>query len=190
MGTSRNDRSPQTLAWRTALAVLGTSDTPADRQCTEIWRAVAADRGTKLEREFSNAVFAEACRLASAQGPVQEAVRAYNEVVRYVSDAGLAVDMGRRALARSAAEKGGAKAFVSELFAEAVSYYASRDLPSFVGATGRVHSSTECIDLKDSLRQITRERVMSAGDPGASAKSWGQFVGRALRALRKEGARS
>src|SRR5689334_1915408 len=115
MGTSRNDRSPSTPPWRMALAVLGTSDVPAARQTLEIWQAVAADRGSKLLRDFSNPSLAEACRLVSQNLSVEEALSRFNRLSLYESNAGLAIDMGRRALSRCVAQRGDAQNFVSEL---------------------------------------------------------------------------
>src|SRR2546427_5929708 len=165
MGTSRNDRSPMTPPWKMALAVLATPDVPPERQSIEIWKAVAADRGQKLVRDFSNPSLAEACRWVSQGLSVQEALTRFNRSTLYESNAGLAIDMGRRALARCAAERGDAASFVGELFSEAVSYYASRDLPSYVGAEGRISNSSDVIRLKETLRETTKQQVRCLGQP-------------------------
>src|SRR5262245_22973742 len=115
MGTSRNDRSPTTPPWRMAVAVLGT-EVSVPRQSLEIWRAVAADRGLKLLSAFANASLAEACRLVSTEVSVEEALSRFNTLTRYESGAGIVIDMGRRALARSVAEHGDESTFVGELF--------------------------------------------------------------------------
>lgn len=183
MGTSRNDRSPSTPPWKIALAVLGTPDVPPDRQCTEIWRAVAADRGEKMLRDFSHPSLAEACRLASARISPQEAVARFDAITSEATAPGFTFDMGRRAIARCAAESSGSSGFVSELFSEAVSYYASRDLPSYVGATGRIQNSTESIQLKELLRRVTKIKVESAGSPRSATREWRGYIARVLRAL-------
>jgi hypothetical protein len=188
MGTSRNDRSPLNPPWRMALAVIGTPETPPDRQCLEIWRAVAADRGEKMLNDFASKPILEACRLASAELTPQDAIARFNAATRYESDAGLVIDMSRRALARCAAERGGATQFVSELFTEAVSYYASRDLPSYVAAPGRIATSSDAIALKDSLRSVTRQQVQSVGEAELAPKQWRQYIGKVLNVLRSGGA--
>jgi hypothetical protein len=189
MGTSRNDRSPLNPPWRIALAVLGTPETPPDRQCMEIWRAVAADRGEKMLQDFASRPILEACRLASSALSPQDAVARFNAATRYDSDAGLVIDMGRRALARCAAEHGGATQFVSQLFAEAVSYYASRDLPSYVAAPGRITNSSDSIALKDSLRRITRKQVESVGPAPVGPKQWRRYIAEVLKILQSGGER-
>jgi hypothetical protein len=187
VGTSRNDRSPSTPPWKMALAVLGAREVSPDRQCTEIWRAVAADRGEKLLRDFSTRSLADACELAAAQFSPQEAVARFNELTRYESNVGLVVDMGRRAIARCAAEGGNATRFVSELFAEAVSYYASRDLPSYVAAPGRVATSSDSINLKEDLRRFTKLQVESVGEPRLGQREWRRYIAEIVNVLQSKG---
>lgn len=187
MGTSRNDRSPGTPPWTMAWAVLGAIDVPVERQCIEIWRAASADRGDKMLRDFANRSLAEACRVAAAGLSPQEAVARFNEISRYESDAGLVIDMGRRAIARCAAERGTAVKFVAELFSEAVSYYVSRDLPSYVAAAGRVANTTEAIKLKESLRRVTKQQVEGVGEPKLGPKQWQEYVAHVLRVLQDKG---
>jgi hypothetical protein len=187
MGTSRNDRSPATPPWKAAWAVLGAPDVPAARQSMEIWRAALADRGDAMLRDFSSESLREACRLASSGLSPQEAVARFNEITRYESNAGLAIDMGRRAVARCAAEHGSAVQFVAELFSEAVSYYASRDLPSYVAAGGRISSSSEAIQLKNSLREVTKKQVESVGEPRLGPRRWPEYVARILSVLQTGG---
>jgi hypothetical protein len=155
----------------------------------EIWRAVAADRGEKMLQDFASAPILEACRLASAEMSPQDAIAGFNAATKYESEAGLVIDMGRRALARCAAERGGATRFMSELFAEAVSYYASRDLPSYVAASGRIANSSDAIALKNSFRSITRQQVESVGDAELAPKQWREYVGKILGVLQSRSTR-
>src|SRR6266851_7293053 len=186
MGTSRNDRSPMTPPWKMALAVIATPDVPASRQSLEIWRAVAADRGDKLLRDFSNRSLAEACRWMSQRLPVHEALARFQRETKYESNAGLAIDIGRRALVRCAAERGDAAAFIGELFAEAASYYISRDVPSYVGARGRITSTSEAIRLKEVLRESTKQKVRSVGEPKLGPREWRSYISNVLNTLKGE----
>jgi hypothetical protein len=183
VGTSRNDPSPSIPPWKPVLAVLGRTDVPAARQSLEIWRAVAADRGERLVRDLANPTLAEACSFVAEGRSVGEALAAYDEATLHLGDVGLAVDLGRRALARAAAKNSGATGFAGELFAEAVSYYASRDLPSFVAAPGRVSNSSAAIALKEDLRNIARQAAFSAGRPALDRRGWNRYVGRVITAL-------
>ncbi|MGI9074284.1 MAG: hypothetical protein ACR2JB_23890 [Bryobacteraceae bacterium] len=183
MGTSRNDPSPPIPPWKPALAVLGRTDVPAERQSLEIWRAVAADRGERLLRDLANPTLAEACSLIAKGRSVSDALDAYDEATLHIADVGLAVDLGRRALARAAVNSSGPSGFASELFAEAVSYYASRDLPSFVAAPGRIANSSAALDLKENLRKIARKTASQAGEPPLDRRGWHRYVSRVLTAL-------
>jgi hypothetical protein len=170
-----------------ALAVVGTSDVGADRQSVEIWKAVAADRGDKLFRDFANPALAAACGYVVEGLPVNDALARFDRSTLHESSSGLALEMGRRALARCTAKRADATSFVGELFAEAVSYYASRDLPSFVAAEGRVANTSDAIRLKDSLRQATRDQIRTLGTPRLSTKEWRSYISKALKLLQGEG---
>jgi len=187
VGTSRNDPSPKTPPWRMALAVVGTPDVGPSRQSIEIWKAVAADRGEKLLADFANPALATACRYVAEGLPVHDALERFDRSTLHESSAGLAIEIGRRALARCTAQRTDAATFVGELFAEAVSYYASRDMPSFVAAEGRVANTSSAIQLKDSLRQTTKDQVRALGSPRLTPREWKSYITRVLKALQGEG---
>jgi pyridoxine/pyridoxamine 5'-phosphate oxidase len=75
------------------------------------------------------------------------------------------------------AEGSGSVGFARELFAETVAYYASRDLPSYVGKRGRVSNVSELIELKRQLQNQARE-VASAKQLARrlTHESWSTFV--------------
>jgi hypothetical protein len=140
MGTSRNDRSPDTPPWRLTLASLGAAGVPAERQGQEIWRAALADRGERLRDQLGQAFVGEVCRLAARAKSATEALGDFDRLAHERRAVGLAVEMARRALARAAASQGGLRGFSGEFFAEATSYYAARDLPSVIGRSNRIES--------------------------------------------------
>jgi len=183
MGTSKNVASPDTPTWKFALAVLGRLDVAAERQNREIWRSVEADRGPRAIDDFSHPALAAACRLASGSSSVHAALHSYEQHLVDQNKSGFAVEIGRRALARAVASQQGAAGFARELFAEATSYYASRDLPGLVGGKGRVETTSAAISLKDDLKQITRAMVRSAGSPAADPDGWAAYVGNVVRKL-------
>ena len=134
MGTSKNVRSPDIPPWKPFLAVVGRPDIPVERQARELWRAAYADRGSRLEDDFSQNTLAVACELAATSRSVQVALREYDSANQREHRAGLGVEIGRRVLARAIARGTGAAGFAADFFADASSYYASRDLPSFIGS--------------------------------------------------------
>lgn len=190
MGTSRNDPSPNIPAWRPAKAALGRRDLSPERQAKLLWQAANAHRGPELAESFAAPVFATACAIAARGASVREALQGFDAAAAQGRAAGPVIDMGRRALARVAAQGGGAAGFASELFAEAVGYYASRDLPSYVGAAQRVQTAAEAIALKGEIRRATIEVVSRVGSPPTDSGAWRGYVSDVVAELsgaRKEG---
>ncbi len=182
MGTSTSHPSPDTPSWRIARQVLGREAAPLARQSEEIWKAAAADRGGRLGEELGSPVLAAAGSVASETSSAPDALRAFNRIAAEQRAAGLALEIGRRALVRAVTAGGGAAAFGAELFAEAASYYASRDLSSFVGAAGRVSTSSQSIALKEGLRAIARGAARETPVP-TDASGWSTYVRRTLALL-------
>ena len=184
MGTSKNVASPNSPPWSPALAVLGRNGVPTSRQVQEIWRSALADRGPRLLDDFAAPALAAACRMAQGGVNVHHALREYESLLAREKKSGLAVEIGRRALARAVSSKQGSQGFAAELFAEAASYYASRDLPSFVGAEGRVPTTSAAIALKTGIKETSRRIAQEAGKPATDAVGWASYVKRVLSDLR------
>ncbi len=189
MGTSANHPSPNTPNWKLAKAVVGREDVPAQRQTAEIWRAALKDRAAALKKELGSELLGRAAEIAeSAQSPTA-AVRQFEQLMLQSRAAGLTLEVGKRALARAVADRGGASGFATELFAEATSYYVSRDLPSFVGATGRVQSTTDSIQLKAEIRSVVRDSAASREMGRTDPVNWRRYVGRVVDDLSRKKSR-
>lgn len=176
MGTSRNDPSPDTPPWRIALSILGRNDILPERQMQQLWRSASADRDESLIQDFTSPVLAEACRIADQRLKVVDAINEFNRIADEKYESGLAIDMGRRALARITGFGGDSKDFVGELFSEASSYYASRDLPSVVGIEGRPSTASELIELKNNIRNKTKQLVRQAEAPRYDSNNWSHYI--------------
>src|ERR1035441_6368212 len=98
MGTSRNDRSPSTPPWRPLQAVLGRKDVDPKRQVRELWLAALAERGERLIGDFSKPAMVDLLRIAAGNPTPQAAIQAFDNIVGERRDAGLALDLARRAL--------------------------------------------------------------------------------------------
>jgi hypothetical protein len=184
MGTSRNDRSPSTPPWRPLQAVLGRKDVDPKRQVRELWLAALAERGERLIGDFSKPAMVDLLRIAAGNPTPQAAIQAFDNIVGERRDAGLALDLARRALVRNAAARGGIEGFASELFSEASGYYASRDLPSFVGAESRVPNASGAIELKNAIKAATQEAVGRVTAPKPEQSSWNRYVNAVIEQLR------
>jgi hypothetical protein len=183
MGTSRNDPSPNIPEWRPAIAALGNKQVPPERQGEEIWRAVLGERPERLLDDFGHAIVALGTAIAARHEPVGDALTTFDQALCAQYDARLSFDMARRALARTAAQRGGAEGYARELFAEATGYYASRDLPSALGQPGRIGTSSELIGLKTEIADGVRDRVRRAGAPPTETDAWKVYVRRVVTLL-------
>lgn len=186
MGTSRNDASPSTPSWKAVLAVLGKSDVSVELQVREVWRAAVHDRDAALTRDLSHPVIAAALELSRQGLPIERVLQSFDENVLHVSNVGLAVEFGRRALARCVSQEPAARSFAAELFGETVAYYVARDLPSVVAAKGRVPAVSDAIRLKSSIREFVKSQVAAMGEPSPGITGWKAFVEKAAESLKKE----
>jgi hypothetical protein len=185
MGTSVNHPSPKTPNWDLAKAMLGHENVPLERQNEELWKAALADPVASLPSELGSALLAQACELAGKSTSPSDAIKSFDEVVLSKHTASLTLDMGRRALARTVANNAGSTGFAMELFSEAVSYYAARDLPSYIGAQGRISSPGDAINLKEKLRAITQDTVKKVGQVKTDISGWKTYVDNVLNALQR-----
>jgi hypothetical protein len=183
MGTSSNVPSPSTPHWRPAAAALGRLGVAVERQSQEIWSAVSAERGAELFASVGGALVQQACEIARESLKPLEAIGKLGVLAARESEAGLTLDLARRALARVASVGGSDTQFLGELFAEMTDYYASRDLPSHVGAANRVASVSNALELKDALRQVARRAVAAVGSPPVSPDAWPDYVREIVRGL-------
>ncbi len=188
MGTSSNHPSPNTPNWNLVRAVLGNDNVDETRQSNEIWRAAVADRGEMLFKDLSSSLLSNACSLAAKITSVPDAVSIFEQSILESHSSSLTLDLGKRALARAISTKTGADGFASELFAEMVSYYAARDLPSFVGAHGRIKTTTESIALKNKFQSLAR-KAASSFPVKADSHGWKGYVKKVLDVLQKGGPR-
>lgn len=183
MGTSRNDPSPNTPPWRLTNAVLGQPAVDAGRQSLEIWRAATSDPVAALRDSLAHPAIAEACRIASTAPSVGDALSSYDRVLAQMRAASLQIDLAQRAMVRVVAGGPDPARFAAEFFAEVGSYYVSRDLPSHVGARGRVANASAAIALKEEIRNIARAGARAVGAVGYTPRQWRTYVGRVLKKL-------
>lgn len=188
MGTSVNQGSPRVPSWGIVRALLGQVGTPREQQVQEIWRAALSDRGGILRTELSSPAVAAGVEIAASAGTPQQALAIFNQNASESRRADFAIELARRALVRSVAANAGAEGYASELMAEVTSYYASRDLPGFVGIHGRVQTVRAAAELKDGLREVARSGAADAAPP-SGAKGWPGYVNRVTNLLAKTGSR-
>lgn len=189
MGTSTNQASPSNPSWQIVKAVVGSSAVSPERQAIEIWRAAGGEQGEKLANELGGPLFAAACGLADKATSPVEAMREFQKTMLANRASSLYLELGTRALVRAVADKAGSKGFAGELFAEVTSYYAARDLPSYVASPQRVQTTTASIDLKEQMRSHARQIALNTGVVSSSPGAWQAYVAGVLAALQGRASR-
>jgi hypothetical protein len=186
MGTSSNQPSPaRDPSWIAARKVLGNPQFSPERQSQEIWRAATSDAGAQLRSNLGASIFATGAAIAANSRSVSEALNTFNQKLAAAKVSTIYTEIGARALARAVKRGAGTPGFAAELFAETVSYYVSRDLPSFVGSARRTESVSAAISLKQSLAEKARAVAFEhAKDAPSSAIAWRRFVEGTLAVLR------
>jgi len=175
MGTSVNKASPLTPSWSIPRAILGRSDIDINRQSQELWKAALSDRDGVLLNELAQPTIGQICMVANKKINPIDAVKEFDNIISRTGRASLVFDIAKRALVRSISNSTGSVGFASELFSEVVSYYASRDLPSFIGKHGRISSPIESIKLKRMLRENVKSYATSI-KPRTDRKGWKDYV--------------
>ena len=181
MGTSRNDRSPNTPGWLAIRAVIG-GDWPIERQSLELWRTAATDQEQVLVEELSHPVVAIASQLSQGAG-VHEALDSYDDALDEHGPQSILADLARRSLAKAVAANTGPTGFATELFADVASYYTSRELPSYIGSRPGLRTTSAAIELKQRIRAIAREAASAVGDVRTDSAGWREYVVRVLNRL-------
>lgn len=163
--------------------MLGHEEYDTGRQFKQIWRAALAERASELQEQFGTSSLLEAAKIVDSVESPSEALEEFHQRINESREASLSLDMGSRALARVVAKGGSAKDFVGELFAEATSYYASRDLPSVIGIPGRIESASQSIELKRRLRDSVVSVVSEGRDPPTEKSEWTQYISDVITSL-------
>lgn len=186
MGTSTNQSSPNTPPWQLAQIALGNLNWEIERQSVELWQSALTDRDGRLIEELTDPLLASACEIAEERNQPDLAVQSFENILIQQDAAGLIFDIAKRALARASATKAGSNGFAKELFAEAISYYASRDLPSLLGVPGRIQTTTDSINLKENLRNIAREAASTTAPIATDREGWQSYISEVIVSLRGE----
>src|SRR5713226_3305849 len=119
MGTSVNQRSPNTLNWRAVRAAYDDPAVPPERVLTEIWRAADNQPEGSLPRLLAEPIIGSLVSLVAASTSVEDAARAAARLAARSKESTLAVDSARRAVVQSVGGPDAVETFVAKVFAEA-----------------------------------------------------------------------
>lgn len=191
MGTSKSQPSPNTPNWRAAQLAYTNPNVSIDRAVQEIWRAATNQPAGDLAALLAQPVVAECFQAARGADSRAMAVELASRHVAQSGEASLAAVMAQRAVALSYGTENSLASFTTALFSEAGNYLVARDLPGFIGASGRAKTLAEGIALKHQIRSRIAAQVEDVRRPAARnlAKGWSAYVSEVIARLRATGER-
>lgn len=188
MGTSVNQRSPDTTPWKFVQQAYDDPNVPLDRALNLIWRAADLEQETRLTNLLGQPIIGSvAAVVGSAQSPSQAARDAVRLIVTNKASS-LAADIARRAVVQSVGQEDAPQAFARRLFAEATNYLVARDLPGHVSKSGRAQNVADSLAFKQRIMDTAMAVVDRVPSPRAlDAQGWSSYVTAVVSALKKRG---
>lgn len=179
MGTSVNQKSPRTTNWSGVQVGYSSQTVPIPRLAQELWRAATNQPVGNLAVDLAAPVVSTCLQVALSAQSRREAATTVIERVAQSRQGSLAADIAQRAAIKCAGEMGDrAMNFAKALFGEASNYLVARDLPGFVGPSGRAQNISEAVQLKAAVRNDV-EMVVSKGPApptNADSAAWMHYV--------------
>ena len=187
MGTSVNQSSPPTPAWRAVVAAYTTPSVPAKRVLSLLVRAASKDPGTNLFTRLESPVVARCLQIALQHDNPRAAGAAVNREIVESKAAGLETVLARRAVMQSYQAPARAAEYARALFSGACEYLASRDLPGLVGNTDRLRTVTDLRVFKVKLVREVERAVDRAGPPPTvlTPQTWSEYAKSIVQELMK-----
>ena len=184
MGTSVNQRSPDTTNWRIVQRAYEDPNFPAERALKEIWRAATNQPQGDLAAQLGEPAIAAFADVAIASSSPAEAAREAGRVIAETKCASLAADIARRAAVQSAGRENPREAFAQRLFAEATNYLVSRDLPGHIGANERLDSVSAAREFRQRLTGLAAQAALSSPGPVEyGGQAWTAYVRSVLEGI-------
>jgi hypothetical protein len=187
MGTSTSQGSPQTSSWRAAQAAYTNASVPVERAVQEIWRAAVNQPVGNIAESLASPVVARCLQIAFGANSREAALAEATSHIALSGEASLGAEIAKRAVAKSFQEGvDRVRAYTASLFSEASNYLISRDLPAFVGTTGRIHTASESLAFKSAAQQHVQNRVAQIPRPGREnlAHDWSSYIAAVVDHLR------
>lgn len=183
MGTSVNQRSPNTGGWRSVATCYSNENVSLDRTALEIWRA-AATQDSEISNQLESEVVAK-CAAAATQGFSQ--AQAFEEVERLsgLKQNNLIGEFAKQALLIKTAGGHSDESFTSVLFRQITNYLVSRDISGYVGPNSRCRTAEDARALKSKLADVVARKVSEIERRGDfQSRSWSEVCQSVYRQVR------
>jgi hypothetical protein len=155
MGTSVNQRSPNTGGWKSAAACYANEATSIDRTALEIWRAVSTQDDSIPDQLGSDVVRKCAETAAKNLDPQQAVVEI--ERLSATGDNNLIGEFAKRALLIKTGGGHAQESFASAVFRQITDYLVSRDISGYVGARYRCKTVAAKVQAIEQRQQLTSQ---------------------------------
>jgi hypothetical protein len=159
MGTSVNQRSPNTGGWRSVAACYTNENTAVDRAALEIWRAAVTQDDSIFDQLGSDLV-AQCATAANQKLPEQTAI-AEIERLSTLKENHLVGEFAKHALLIKAAGGHPDESFSTVLFRQITNYLVSRDISGHVGSAHRCKTVEDLRVFKASIGDVVANKVQT-----------------------------
>jgi hypothetical protein len=157
MGTSVNQRSPNTGGWRSVAACYTNETVSLDRTALEIWRA-ASTQDDEISTQLASPIVAQ-CAAAANRGLSEAQAVAEAEQLSSLKQNNLVTEFAKQALLIKAAGGYADESFTSVLFRQITNYLVSRDISAYVGPNSRCKTAHEARELKSRIAEVVARKV-------------------------------
>lgn len=193
MGTSVNQRSPDTPSWKIVQRAYEDPTITPERNLQEIWRAATNQQGNDLGRQLSGDIVRDLAQVAVTAGSAAEAGQIATHLIADSKGASLGADLARRAAMQAAGREFAGDFFLQRLFAEATAYLVSRDLPGHISEGKRLPTVSAAREYRQQLTLMAASVAQAAPrvDLGAvTSRGWSDYVANVLTLLKESPGRS
>lgn len=185
MGTSVNQRSPDTPNWKIVQKVYENKNLSLDRALKEIWRATGNSRECDLGRQLENNTIALIAQIAENSKAPAEVAKKVTELISREKSSSLATDIAKRAAMQSVGKENTKQFFVQRLFSEVTNYIVSRDLPGYISNTGKLQTVRQGATFKKELSELAGYKVSTLVLPNSfSSNEWSDFIRKSITSIR------
>ena len=157
MGTSVNQRSPNTGGWRSVATCYTNENVSLERTASEIWRA-AATQDNEISNQLGSEVVTK-CAAAATRGFSEAEALAEVERLSALKQNNLIGEFAKRALLIKAAGGHRDESFTAVLFRQITNYLVSRDISGYVGPNSRCRTAADARAFKLQLADVVARKI-------------------------------
>lgn len=186
MGTSVNQRSPDTDNWRVVQDIYIDPALKAADALKILWRAASNTNEPNLYGLLSRPEIAGLAELLDRDYGPAEAASATRAELATTKVSSLATDIAARAIVQCAGKEAAKALYVERLFAEATSYLVARDLPGYVGRSEKLPTVVSAKEFIAEMRELAADAARETVFPEElNRQNWPNYVRSVVTNIRR-----